>query len=201
MGRLKIQVFIHLVGQNPRPRGAAVLKNGSLLFPTERPAGGIVGRVDNQQLGVRCDLGQELGQVQRPRTCIASGVAVRLRSQGNGREFRAHDHSLGRQVGPHRRDRYHFIPSIHQGLHGEHQCVHTTRSHSNPLRLHGRKAFRRRVLLGHHLRDSLAQRGKAQVVGVKGFSPLQRIYRRLANEVGGDFIAFTEPKSQNITAA
>ena len=52
MGRgFVVKTFIHLVGQDPGARLAAVIQDGLLLCTRERPAGRVVGRVEHQQTG------------------------------------------------------------------------------------------------------------------------------------------------------
>ena len=52
----------------------------------------------------------------------------------------------------------------------------------------------------HVVRDALPQRRQSEVVRIEGLAGLNRIYRRLTDDVWGDFITLTEPECQHIVA-
>ena len=100
-------------------------KQGFLLSPAKRPAGRIIGGIDDQQFGLGRDGRQQFGHVERP----LAGHRPKADTAKPG----AHDQRLGRQVRPDWRDSHHLIARIHQRLHRQHQGIHAPRSHRNPV--------------------------------------------------------------------
>ena len=54
------QTLIDIVGQNPYPMAAAVFEDGELLCALNRPAGGIVRRIEHQHARIRGERLQQL---------------------------------------------------------------------------------------------------------------------------------------------
>ena len=164
-----------------------MLHDALLLVTRQRPAGRIIGGVDDQDFGAGghgCHQGRH---VQRPH-------AVHGR-QGEAVDTSAHDGGLCGQVGPHWRDSHHLIASIEQLLHGKHQRVDTATGHGHAV------DSDRAMPVAHVDRDGLAQFRQAEVVGVKSLATLQRLDGGLANEVRRDFIALAKPERQHVLAA
>ena len=124
-----------------------------------------------------------------------------MRRERHGAQLRAHDQRLRRQVGPHWRYGHHVVARVHQRLHRQHQRVDPAGGHGDALHGNRRGAGVAGVLGGHGAGNGLAQLGQAQVVGVKGFSALQRFNGGLADEVGRDLVTLAKPKGQHVAAA
>ena len=186
-----VQALVHLVRENPRARGAAVRQDGRLLLVRQRPAGGVVGRIDDQQACSRRDGGQQRRQVQLP-----GPLCVGL--QRHAAQARPHDQRLRGQVGPDGRDGHHLIPGVDQRLHGDDQGVHATRGDGDAVGRNGMPV--RPVQAGAIGGHGIAQRRQPQVVAVKGLARLQRCDGRVAHRVGRRFVALAEPEGQHIRA-
>ena len=183
---LEIETLVDLVGQYPGSGLAAMLQNALLLQTRQRPAGRIVGRVNDQHFGGLSHCSQQTAHVKCPDTID--------RFQWHALELRSHDDRLCRQVGPYRGDCYHFVTRVNQLLHRQHQRIDATTGDGNPI--HANLAMTRAHVSG----DFLAQFGQAQVMRIEGFAALQGINCRLADEVWCDLIAFPEPEGQHIAA-
>jgi hypothetical protein len=150
---------------------AAMGQQGVHLGFLDGPAGGVAGRVDDQQPGPGRQRGQQAVQVQVP---AAFGGRQR------------HPHHLGTQhprhladVGPQRRDGDHPVAGREQQLHRHHQAGVARGDHADAGGVQ-RPAMQAPQVGG----DGLAQIGPAQVLAVEGLARVQRLHRRRADVVG-----------------
>ena len=167
-----------------------MVQNGLLLRATQRPAGRVVRRIQNQHACARRHRVQQGLHIQNPGPIQGP--------QTHGVHIAAHDARLRHQVGPHGRDRNDPAAGVDQRLRGQHQRVHTPRGHRDPVHSHSADST---VAQRHIGRDGLAQGRHTEVVGIKSFAPCQGLHCGLADEGRRGLIALAEPKGQHIAAA
>ena len=165
-----VQVFVDLVSQDPGAGAAAVGQDGALFLAAQGPAGGVVGRIQDEQLGAGANAVQQARQIQRPRARLGPCGLWRERHR---LQARAHDLRLRREVGPHGCDGHHTVVRIDQGLHCQHQRIDAARGHGDALHGDGCGAGLAGVHRRHGVGNGLAQLGQAQVVRIKSLALLQ----------------------------
>ena len=148
---------------------------------------GLLGGVDDQQLGGGGNRRTHGVQVQRPFTVDGH--------QRHTTHLRTHDGGLRREVGPHRGDGHHLVTRIHHRLYGQHQGADTARGDGDAARIHRR--VQPAGVAGHRF----TQLRQPEVVRIKGFTALQGVDGGLANEVGRDLVALTKPEGQHVVPA
>ena len=180
--------LVDLVGDDPGAGRAAVREQRILLGAAQRPAGRIVGRVDEQHASAIGDCALERLDVETPR-------AIRRRTQGKARHLRAEDRRLRSEVGPDRHDRDDFVAGADQRLHRQHQRAHARRRDRDAA------ALDRRMQRAHVAGERLAQLGEAEVVRIEGLAFGDRARRRVADELRRRFVALAEPEREHVAAA
>ncbi len=183
----EIDPFVDLVGHDPGAGVAAVIEHHLLLGAREGPAGGVVGRIDQQHAGARRHCRQQLLQVELPR--------APMRPQRHPRHAGAQDRRLCREVGPHRHHGHDLVPVAHQHLHRQHQRAHARRGDGHAP---GIQWLVQSAAIGG---DGRAQFRQPEVVRIEGLAACQRFSGGLAHRLRRDFVALAEPEGEHVVAS